>query len=177
MTKLIDWDNMNPLDPTEDPEQVKVRLDAIHQRILEEKRISLKPDKNSPGFKPSPEQAREVSVMAALGLDAKDIALVLNIEEKLLKTYYVRELKVSHNLANAMVARQALNMALSGRFPDMTKFWLKTQAKWVEKQSIDISGTLQHNHDLVTAKDRLKQMINSQNVGVIEVQAKEIGNG
>jgi hypothetical protein len=174
MTGLIDWESLS-LPDYEDPEQTKIRLDAIHQKILNEKGISTKPEKNSPGFKPSPHQAREVSVMAALGLDAEDIALVLNIELRLLKTYYVRELKVSHNLANAMVARQALQMALSGRFPDMTKFWLKTRAKWKETSAIEMNANVNHNHDISSAKERLKMMVADQAV-LLQPPMKTISN-
>lgn len=167
MGKAIDWEDINACYDFEDPVQTKVRLDAIHRKILEEKHIAYKPEKNSPGFRPSPEQAREVAVMAALGLDEKDIALVLNIEEKLLKLYYVRELKVSHNLANAMVARVALQMAMSGKFPDMTKFWLKTQAKWQETTNVQLQANVNHTMDLVTAKDRLRQALGGPETVVI----------
>lgn len=160
MVDMFEWDDLEI--PQEDPEQIKIRLDAIHRNLLEEKGLTTKPEKNSPGFRPSAAQAREVSVMSALGLDSADIALVLNIEEKMMKLYYVRELKVSHNLANALVARRALDMALSGRYPDMTKFWLKTRAKWKETQGVELTANIHNTHELVTAKDRLKQLINDQ---------------
>jgi hypothetical protein len=157
---VFDWDSLD-MPEFEDPAQIKVRLDAIHRKILEDKKIAPKPEKNSPGFRPTPYQAREVSVMACLGLDASDIALVLNIEERLLKTYYSRELKVSHNIANAMVARVALQMALSGRSPDMTKFWLKSRAKWKETHAVEFND-VSDKAELDSPKDRLKRMIASQ---------------
>lgn len=157
----FDWDNI-PIPDYEDPVQTKIRLDAIHRKILEDKGIVTKPEKNSPGFRPSPGQAREVSVMAALGLDPSDIALVLNIEEKMLKTYYAKELRVSHNIANAMVARVALQMAMSGRFPDMTKFWLKSRAKWKETHAIELTDPNKEKDGLDTPKDRLRRMITAQ---------------
>lgn len=153
---MIDWDSLS-LPEYEDPAATKVRLDQIHRQMLEAKDISTKPAKNSPGFSPTPYQARQVAVMACLGLDKRDIALVLDVEEKLLTLYYGKELRVSHNLANAMVARQALQMALSGRFPDMTKFWLKTRGGWKESVASAADGD-KNDADTVTAKDRLKQM-------------------
>lgn len=153
----IDWASLN-LPSYEDPRDTKVRLDAIHRSILQQKGIDIRPEKNSPGFQPSEHQAREVAVMAALGLDPKDIGLVLNVEEKLLKMYYGKELRISHNLANAMVARQALSMAVSGRFPDMTKFWLKSRAGWTEKASEPLSDPSK-GEDTGSAKDRLKRAI------------------
>lgn len=158
----FNWDELG-IGDYEDPAETKIRLDAIHRQILQQKGISTKPEKNSPGFNPTPQQAREVSVMAALGLDPKDIALVLNIEERMLKLYYTKELRVSHNLANAMVARQALQMAMSGRFPDMTKFWLKTRAKWKENHPEELpTDDKEKGGELDSAKNRLKQMIGNK---------------
>jgi len=136
---VFNWEDLN-LPEYEDPVVTSKRLDDLQASILASKGVSTQPDKNSPGFNPTMAQAREVAVMSCLGMEPKDIALVLNIEEKLLKMYYAKELKVSANIANAMVARQALNMAMSGRFPDMTKFWLKSRAKWKETSSMEISG-------------------------------------
>lgn len=153
---MIDWDDLG-LPDYEDPAATKVRLDEIHKQMLTDKNIATRPSKNSPGFAPTPYQARQVSVMACLGLEPKDIALVLDIEEKLLKLYYSKELKVSHNLANAMVAKRALEMAMSGRFPDMTKFWLKSRAGW--KDAVHAPGDGKTDVDTGSAKDRLKTMI------------------
>lgn len=163
---MIDWDSLN-LPEYEDPAATKVRLDEIHRGILAQKGINTLPAKNSPGFAPTPYQARQVSVMSALGLDPKDIALVLDVEEKLLLTYYKKELRVSHNLANAMVARQALQMAMSGRFPEMTKFWLTHRAKWRPANDKDTPSDADKKDDLSSAKDRLRRM-----VGQVETQVK-----
>lgn len=156
---MIDWEDLG-LPDYEDPKEAKKRLDLIHKQILSDKGINAVPDKNSPGFNPTEYQARQVAVMSALGLDTADIALVLNIEEKMLKLYYNKELRVSHNLANAMVARVALQMAMSGRFPDMTKFWLKTRAQWRENADISISvNEKRANDEYGSAKDRLRRAI------------------
>lgn len=144
----------------EDAKSVTKRLEAIHQEILTAKGISTKPDKNSPGFNPTVAQAREVAVMACLGLQPVDIALVLNIELKMLKLYYTKELSVTHSIANAMVARVALQMAASGNNADMTKFWLRTQAGWQEKQAIDLtSGGKAINNE--SAKSKLKNLLSA----------------
>lgn len=154
---VFDWDSLG-IGDEEDPAEVKKRLDKIHRDLLEAKGITTTPEKNSPGFVPSNTQARQVSVMACLGLDSKDIALVLNVEHKLLKLYYEKELRVTLNLANAMVARVALQMAMSGRNPDMTKFWLKAKAGWQEVQKIDVTSngkTLEG----ASARDKLKDAL------------------
>lgn len=160
MSELFNWEDLN-LGPDEDPQTVKARLDKIHKDMLAEQGVSYTPEKNSPGFRPTVEQSRQVKVMACLGIDPKDIALILNIEHKLLKLYYTNELKISANLANAMVARAALQMALSGRSPDMTKFWLKCRAGWNDVQKVDITSNGKTLDQGITAKDRLKQALDA----------------
>lgn len=157
---MIKWEELD-LPEFEDEAATKVRLDEIHRAMLAEKGLSTTPNKNSPGFAPTPYQSRQVSVMAALGLEAKDIALVLDVDERLVKNYYHKELKVSHNLANMMVAKVALQMAMSGRFPDMTKFWLKSRGGWKEQVASAYDGGKGPEGDIGSAKDRLRRMVGS----------------
>lgn len=156
---VFDWDSLN-LGPEEDPNEVKNRLDTIYKQLLDEKGISYKPEKNSPGFRPTAEQARQVSVMACLGLDPKDIALVMNIELNVLKLFYAKELRVTALMANAMVARTAFQMATSGRSPDMTKFWLKAQAGWKDQTHVDVTSNGK-TLDGTSAKDKLKDVLDA----------------
>lgn len=156
--KAIDWDALG-LGDYEDPKDASARLQQLHAELLHEKGLTLVPGKNSPGFAPTPAQAREVSVMACLGLEPKDIALVLNVELKLLKKFYTKELTVSNHIPNVMVAKVALEMAMSGRNPDMTKFWLKSRAKWKETAAIELTGKDGGPMETVSAKDRLKQVL------------------
>lgn len=159
MSDLFDWEALG-IGDGEDPKEVSARLDKIHRDMLGAQGIDYRPEKNSPGFNPTPAQARSVSVMACLGIDPKDIAVVLNIEEKMLKLYYSKELRVSKNLANAMVARVALRMAMSGASSDMTKFWLKTQAGWKETTGIDITSKGE-KLDGMTAKEKVAAALKS----------------
>lgn len=96
--------------------------------------------KGSPGFEPGPEQAQQVEQMAALGMSILDISAVLRIEPKLLEKFYSYELETSTTRINNQVAKIALQMALSGAMPDMTKFWLKTRAGWKETKVTEITG-------------------------------------
>jgi len=96
--------------------------------------------KNSPGFDPGPEQAKQVEQMAALGASTLDISAILRIEEKLLKKYYAYELETATSRINNAVGKVALQMALSGAMPDMTKFWLKARAGWKETKAVELSG-------------------------------------
>ena len=139
MSFTFDWES-TALPEYESEEETKARLDLMCKQVLEAEGLPTKIDKNSPGLKPSTAQARTVAVMSAMGLGAKDIGLALNIEVKVLEKVYAKELNVAHKVANVMVAQRALEMALSGRYPDMTKFWLKSQAKWSETHKVEISG-------------------------------------
>jgi hypothetical protein len=161
MTQFIDWDSLDIPD-YETPEEARLRLSMLTDKILAENAISKEPGKNSPGFRPSAEQARQVATMACLGLEQKDIAIVLNIEQSLLKMYYYRELSVSVAVANAQVARQALAMATSGRHPDMTKFWLKSRAKWKDNPEVIVEPKTISDRDTTTAKERLSQLLQAK---------------
>lgn len=159
MSEIFSWEQLG-IGPEEDPKAVAARLERIHRDMLKQQGIDYHPEKNSPGFKPSAAQAREVAVMSCLGIDDKDIALVLNIELKMLRLYYHKELKVSMNMANAMVARTALRMAMSGAHADMTKFWLKARAGWKETSGIDITSGGEKLEGM-SAKDKVKAALNS----------------
>lgn len=161
MTTFIDWDTL-AIPEYETPKETQARLTVLTDMILRENNVDYAPGKNSPGFRPSVDQARQVAVMACLALTPKDIANVLNIELKLLKMYYARELTVSVHLANAVVARQALAMASSGRNPDMTKFWLKTRGGWKETSAVEIVDKNASKGDMASAKDRLASLLASK---------------
>lgn len=151
---MFNWEDLN-LPEVESAEATKLRLDRLYKEQVTDAGIKLTVDKGSPGFNPSVAQSREVSVMAALGLEPNEIALVLNIDEKILKRYYKRELGVSGKISNLVVARKALEMASSGRFPDMTKFWLKSRAKWKETSGLEITGKDGGPVEVSSARDKL----------------------
>ena len=154
---MFNWEDLQLPEFDEDLKQTQERIDALHKDLIKQKGISVVPEKGSPGLRPSPAQSREVAVMTALGLTPKEIGMVLNIEEKMIKFYYGKELNVSHKLANLMVARKALEMATSGRFPDMTKFWLKSQAKWKETSAVELTGKDGGPVEINSARDKLAQ--------------------
>ena len=139
MSFTFNWEDL-PLPEYEDLADTKARLDKMCADVLKAEGLPTKAEKNSPGLNCSTAQARTVAVMSAMGLSAKDIGLALNIETKVLERAYRKELNVAHKIANVMVAQRALEMALSGRFPDMTKFWLKAQAKWSETTKVELTG-------------------------------------
>lgn len=156
---MFNWEDLN-LPELETPEQTKIRLDQLYKQQLTDAGLKMTVDKGSPGFNPSVAQSREVQVMAALGLEPQEIALVLNIDEKILKRFYKRELSISGKISNMVVARKALEMAASGRFPDMTKFWLKSRAKWKETSGLEITGKDGGPVEVSSARDKLARAMN-----------------
>ena len=94
----------------------------------------------SPGFEPGAEQAEQVEKMTALGMSPKDIGAILRIEPKLLQKYYKYELETAAERINSAVAKVALQMALGGANPDMTKFWLRSRAGWKETKVTEVTG-------------------------------------
>jgi hypothetical protein len=96
--------------------------------------------RTSPGFKFSEEQAQVVANLISLGMTPEDVGATLRIDPKLLKLVYEYEINTASARINATVAKTALGMAVSGANPDMTKFWLKTRAGWVETKRIEHTG-------------------------------------
>ena len=145
----FDWKNID-LEELDNDEALNKRLTKLHTEVVGEV------DKyNSPGFDPTPAQARTVSVMKGLGMSTKEIGDILLIEDSLLKLYYKRELSGASPYVNLAVAKVALSMALSGQSADMTKFWLKTQAGWRETNNIELTGANGAPLELTTAKATL----------------------
>jgi len=157
-TKVLDWESLS-LPDYENQTETAARLQEIADSDLVIAGSTLKAKYKNSGFSPSPEQARQVATMSCLGLTDKAIGQVLNIELRTLKFYYSKELKTSGPLANAMVARVALNMAMDGQHADMTKFWLKTRAGWKETNVTELTGKDGAPIETTSAKDRLKGLL------------------
>jgi DNA-binding CsgD family transcriptional regulator len=80
---------------------------------------------------------REVEMLAGLGLRLDDIAAVKGMSDDTLKKHAADSLKKGRANAKAQVMQTAFKMAISGKCPAMTIFWLKTRAGWSEKHSPD----------------------------------------
>lgn len=120
----------------------------------------------SPGFEPGPVQAGQVEKMTALGLSADDIAATLRIEPKLLKKFYKYELETANSRTNAAVAKVALQLAMSGAAPDMTKFWLKTRAGWKETKEVQMTG---QNGGPIQFQEVKQRMLDAIEAEIIDV--------
>lgn len=118
-------------------------------------RVGSQSQVNSPGFKPSNAQARQVAKLATCGLNVYEIGKVLCIEKSLLEFYYQYELQSSPLRTAASVGRVALKMALDGQHPDMTRFWLKTRAGWKETEVHEHTGIDAAADEAKAAREKL----------------------
>ena len=96
--------------------------------------------KNSPGYTGTPEQELQIENLAACGMSPEEISASLKIHPQLLSMMYGESMETAAARINAQVAKVALGMALSGANADMTKFWLKTRAGWMETKRIETTG-------------------------------------
>lgn len=127
--------------------------------------------KGSPGFDPGPEQAKQVENMAALGMSNHDICSILRIEPKLLEKFYEYELNTASGRMNNAVAKVALQMALCGQLPDMTKFWLKTRAGWKETVVKEVVGA---NGGPIEFAEVKRRMIEAVEAEIIDITPDDI---
>ena len=128
--------------------------------------------KGSPGFEPGPEQAAQVEKMTALGMSTKDIAAILRIEPKLLEKFYGYEIETAAARINSNVAKIALQMALSGSLPEMTKFWLKTRAGWKETKVTEVTGANGGPVEFAEVKRRIMDQIEAEIIDVTPIEVK-----
>jgi hypothetical protein len=80
----------------------------------------------------TPKDLDEVETMAGLGMRFEDIARLKGMCLDTLKKHAGEQLNRGRAKAKAAVMQTAYKMALSGKYPAMTMFWLKTQAAWSE---------------------------------------------
>jgi len=79
-----------------------------------------------PSFKATAEQRKTVKSMAAIGLTHEQIAIVIGIRSpKTLRKHFRSELSNGAAQALAGVMAVAFEMARSGKYTELTRFWLK----------------------------------------------------
>jgi hypothetical protein len=86
-----------------------------------------------PSFKPTRDQRKLVKSLAALGLPQQNIATAIDLRStKTLRKHFRHEITLGTAEANAAVARVAFEMAASGKWPGMTRYWLTVVAPMLE---------------------------------------------
>lgn len=79
---------------------------------------------------PTEESRRQVKAMAAYGLDAAAICIILAITPHELTQHYAKECREGPAEAEAKVRQALYNQAISGKNPLASKLWLEQNAGW-----------------------------------------------
>ena len=78
-----------------------------------------------PSFKSTVEKRKMVKSMAAVGLTHEQMATAIGIRSaKTLRKYFRKQLNAGNAEAIAKVTSVGYEMAQSGKYPAMTRFWL-----------------------------------------------------
>lgn len=89
-----------------------------------------------PRWEPTAETRTNVRELAGRGVPQGLIAKVLCISESTLKRRCAEELRLGALYANAAVAWTAYQMAVSGEYPEMTRYWLRARGGWRETSGV-----------------------------------------
>lgn len=90
---------------------------------------------NLPGFI-SDDALDQIEAMAGLGMPLHHMAAILHVSEDSFRIWAacdpdVQEaIKLGRARASGKVRQTAYDMAISGKWPEMTKFWLKARDGW-----------------------------------------------
>lgn len=90
--------------------------------------------------KKTQEVVQRVMVLSGFGLTAEQISTIEKIPLRTLHRYYKEEMAQGRDNAIGNVTKTAYQMAMSGKVPAMTMFWLKTRARWREVHTVEHSG-------------------------------------
>lgn len=91
-------------------------------------------------YEPTEKDLRIVETMAGCGMPQESIARALGIDSKTLRKHFRRELDCSADKADAQVAASLYKLAISGRCPPATIFWMKSRRGWRETSRLEHAG-------------------------------------
>lgn len=116
------------------------------------------------------QELAEIETMAGLGLSYDEIASIKGICDDTLKKHAKPFLKKGKAKAKAQVAQTAYRMAISGKIPSMTMFWLKTQAGWQEGRTASdmVESTLSGLVDRINQSSKPSQVLLAYLAEVLE---------
>lgn len=87
---------------------------------------------NDMTIKISQTDRKNIQLLASYGLRDNDICALYDFSEATLKRHFASELKKGRAKAKSRVMHTAYELAVSGKCPTMTIFWLKTRCGWTE---------------------------------------------
>jgi hypothetical protein len=99
--------------------------------------------------------AKQIKMLAAMGVPDFDIAKVVGMSSPTMRKYYTAELEVGHIEANAQVAQSLFKQATNTDKPNVAAaiFWMKCRAGWSEQ------------HDEMGKKEAAKALAKAADVG------------
>ncbi len=112
----------------------------------------------TPPHIPTPEMRAEVAALVSFGNNQEQIANYMRISQDTLAKYYKHELETSVLSANARVANALFRKATEQDDLGAQIFWLKTRARWREKDRDD-----PQNEDLVKDIVKRKKQLDAKN--------------
>lgn len=86
------------------------------------------------------EQAKRIERLAIIGCNDNHIAAIEEMSEAQLQKMYAKELANGRAKGIGAVSQTLYQMALSGKNPAATFFYLKCRAKWREVHHVEHSG-------------------------------------
>src|SRR5215471_2163391 len=94
-----------------------------------------------PKYVPTEAHRREVLTMTGFGITQPEIATMLGISDRSLRTHYRRELDTGATEANMRVAQSLYTMATRDKIPAAAIFWMKCRAGWREPpRDVNVGG-------------------------------------
>lgn len=97
--------------------------------------------KTKPSHKPTPEDRKQVELLAGLGIPQEQICRLIQggIDDKTLRKHYANELVDGVSKANSQVSKSLFQKAVSG---DTTAqiWWTKTRMGWKDTSRLEHTG-------------------------------------
>lgn len=91
-----------------------------------------------PAHVPTPESRKQVAAMISFGIPQEEVCKVIGVSVKTLYKYYREEIDTAAAKANAKVASMLYTKCMKEDTASII-FWLKTRAKWAEKNEVDLT--------------------------------------
>lgn len=94
------------------------------------------------------EDYKRIETMAGYGLSLSKIAPLFGRSLRVFHEYKATDerlalaLQAGKSKAHLQVHKTAYDLAVSGKCPQMTMFWLKSRAGWMEKQAVEVKASI-----------------------------------
>jgi hypothetical protein len=111
----------------------------------------------------SQEEIQRIETMAGLGLNVEQIALIMKtpkrtLERRLVETEGAQDaIERGRAVAVSQVTKTLFQMAVSGKEPSATYFYLKCRARWKETSTVEHTGKDGNPIDFVSIVDSMQK--------------------